>query len=121
MNETLSKAYKLKGKKIIGSLFEERNSIKAFPLVLAYKPTEEINTEFRVGFSVSKRNFKLAVDRNRIKRLMRDYFRKNKYLFTKDDLSFLYMFIYVGKTIPSYEDIGKAMEKLSLKLKQKNS
>ena len=117
MDETLSKEYKLKGKKLIGNLFDEGNSIKAFPLILAYKSSEEINIEFKVGFSVSKRNFNRAVDRNRIKRLMREYFRKNKYLFIKEKQSFVYMFIYVGKEMPVFSEIGKAMEKLALKLK----
>ncbi|WP_010182755.1 ribonuclease P protein component [Aquimarina agarilytica] len=118
MDETLPKPYKLKSKKRIGSLFENGSSVKAFPLLLVYKNTEEIDVNFQVGFSVSKRNFKHAVDRNRIKRLLREYFRKNKYIFSKENNQFLFMFIYTGKTMPTYDDVSKAMNKISQKFEQ---
>jgi len=97
-------------------LFESGKSVKAFPLVLVYKTDELLETPFQIGFSVSKRNFKNAVDRNRIKRLLREYFRKNKYLFTLvNENQFLFMFIFTGKKMPNYSDIEKAMQKISKK------
>ncbi len=118
MNETLPKPFKLKSKKLIGSLFENGSSVKAFPLLLVYRNVMEIDVDFQVGFSVSKRNFKHAVDRNRIKRLLREYFRKNKYIFSKQDKQFLFMFIFTGKTMPTYDDVSKAMDKIARKLEQ---
>jgi len=120
MDQTLGKSLKLKSKKSIGELFEASQSVKAFPLLLVYKPHENLETPFQVGFSVSKRNFKNAVARNRIKRLLREYFRKNKYLFTlSEEKQFLYMFIFIGKTMPSYTDIEKAMQKIARKFADK--
>ncbi len=118
MNETLPKPLKLKSKKLIGSLFENGSSVKAFPLLLVYKNVTEIDVAFQVGFSVSKRNFKHAVDRNRIKRLLREYFRKNKYILSKENNQFLFMFIFIGKTMPTYEDVSKAMDKIIRKFEQ---
>ncbi len=116
MDEKLGTPLKLKSKKRIGQLFEEGESVKAFPLLLVYKTDENLETPFQVGFSVSKRNFKNAVDRNRIKRLLREYFRKNKYLFVlAKEKQFLFMFIFTGKSMPSYQDIEKAMQKIARK------
>lgn len=120
MDEKLGTPLKLKSKKRIGQLFEEGESVKAFPLLLVYKTDENLETPFQVGFSVSKRNFKNAVDRNRIKRLLREYFRKNKYLFVlAKEKQFLFMFIFTGKSMPSYQDIEKAMQKIARKFTTK--
>ena len=56
---------KLKGKKNIDRLFEEGVSVNLFPLRLLFVEDEV----FSFGVSVGKRNFKLAVQRNRIKKL----------------------------------------------------
>lgn len=120
MDEKLGKPLKLKSKKRIGQLFDEGESVKAFPLLLVYKTDENLETSFQVGFSVSKRNFKNAVDRNRIKRLLREYFRKNKYLFTlTEEKQFLFMFIFIGKRIPSYQDVEGTMQKIARKFTTK--
>ena len=119
MNDTLPKEIKLKSKKRIGQLFEDGKSVKSYPILLAYKTNESLESSFQVGFSVSKRNFKHAVDRNRIKRLLREYFRKNKYLFTfSEEKQFLFMFIFIGKAMPNYKEIEKAMEKIARKFKE---
>ena len=116
MDEKLGTPLKLKSKKRIGELFENGKSVKSFPLLLVYKTDQNLETPFQVGFSVSKRNFKHAVDRNRIKRLMREYFRKNKYLFVfEENKQFMFMFIFTGRTIPNYQDVEKAMQKLARK------
>lgn len=117
MNESLSREYKLKSKKLIGNLFDEGKVVKAFPVLLKYNTSQKTNLEFKVGFSVSKKNFKRAVDRNRIKRLLREYFRKNKEEFLNEEFTCVFMFIYTGKTLPVYADIEKAMKKIALKLK----
>ena len=64
---------RLKGKKQIEKLFVSGRSIGAFPLRLVYIETEIIN---KVGVSVSKKHFKNAVDRNKIKRAAREAFRR---------------------------------------------
>lgn len=120
MKDTLPKEIKLKSKKRIGELFEDGKSVKSFPLLLVYKTDKSLESNFQAGFSVSKRNFKHAVDRNRIKRLLREYFRKNKYLFALNEKEqFLFMFIFTGKNMPNYDDVEKAMQKIARKFAAK--
>lgn len=62
---------------------------------------------------VPKRGFKRAVDRNRIKRLMREAYRTNKQLLNiysgKEAQQLLLGIVYVGKTILSYAEIEKKL------------
>ncbi|WP_317045208.1 ribonuclease P protein component [Formosa algae] len=79
MKHTYGKTEKLKSKITIEKLFTEGKSVSAYPLRLVYLKTSfEDNVTIKAGVSVSKRNFKLAVDRNRIKRLLREAYRLNK-------------------------------------------
>jgi len=108
---------KLKGKKQIERLFEEGASITDFPLRLVYLESE--NSGF--GVSVGKRNFKLAVQRNRIKRQLRA--AAELHLFhtikgTKKPYNF--MAIYTGKSIPNWDEIGRKFQTIAKKIKQKN-
>ena len=122
MDQKLPKTHKLKSKKSIEVLFKEGKSTKAFPIILVHKNDPQPTSLFKVGFSVSKRHFKNAVDRNKIKRLMRENFRKNKYLFAfQESNPQLLMFIFVGKKKPTYLEIEKALFYLSKKFKNKTT
>jgi len=81
MRFTFNKQEKLKSKKLIERLFTEGKSVSIYPLKLVYLKVEH-SSEYVVqaGVSVSKRKFKKAVDRNRIKRLIRECYRKNKHI-----------------------------------------
>ena len=72
---------------------------------------------FQVGVSVSKRNFKSAVRRNRIKRLMREAYRKNKQIACDSGHTkkHIFMFIYQGREEPSYLLIEERMKELLAK------
>lgn len=119
MNEKLPNILKLKSSKQIASLFSDGQSVKAYPIILAYMPCT-LEVPYKVGFSVSKRNFKTAVDRNRVKRLLRENFRKNKYLFTdKKGDTFLLMFLFVGKELPDYKQVNKAILKVAKRWQEK--
>lgn len=77
MDQSLGKNQKLKSKKLIDKLFIEGQSVKAFPLKLVYTEIDQAQiSDNKVAFSVPKKLFKNAADRNRIKRLMREIFRK---------------------------------------------
>lgn len=122
MNESFGKSEKLKSKKLIDELFLKGKSIKAFPLKLIYleRPVSE-KAEIKTGVSVPKKLVKSAVGRNRIKRLMREVFRKNKYLVYKDlSSSYSFMFIYISKEEVSYENLEKSMLKLMNKFTDKD-
>ena len=98
MNEKFPSSEKLKSKILIDRLFSEGKSLKNFPLKLIYLPLKNPqDLHFKSGVSVPKRIYKLAVDRNSIKRSMREAFRKNKYL-VESNLQGKYalMFIYTS-------------------------
>ena len=102
MPATYSKKDKLKSKKSIEQLFAQGQSVSAFPLRLVYLPTTfDDGVIAKTGVSVSKRSFKHAVDRNRIKRLMREVYRLNKAVyFNNMTTQYAFMILYIGKEIP---------------------
>ena len=121
MSYTLEKEEKLKSKKLIEQLFAEGNHVKSFPLRLIYLPIHH-GAEFpiKAGFSVPKRNIKLAVNRNRIKRLIREVYRKNKHAFANNlNEQYIFMFIYMAKEEINYVDLELALKKLISKFDSK--
>ena len=103
------KEEKLKSKKIIDLLFSEGNSISKYPLRLVFVETNfEENVPFKMGVSVSKKNFKNAVDRNYYKRVLRECYRLNKQvLATNLQKKYAFMFFYQTKDRLSYEEINQ--------------
>ena len=114
MPATYSKKEKLKSKKLIGQLFAEGKSVSAFPLRLVFLPTIfDDNVKAKTGVSVSKRHFKRAVDRNRIKRLMREVYRLNKVnYFNNITTQYAFMILYIGKDIPTLTQVETRMNAL---------
>ncbi|WP_101450811.1 ribonuclease P protein component [Aquimarina sp. MAR_2010_214] len=103
MKATFNKKEKLKSKKEIELLFSEGKSISKYPVRLVYRRSNfEENIKIKAGVSASKRNFKKAVDRNCIKRLMRESYRKNKYIVPNTTHQFTFMFLFLGKEMPEY-------------------
>jgi len=81
MTFTYPKHEKLKSQKHIELLFSEGKSVSKYPLRLVYVPIAlEEGEKIKIGVSVSKKNFKKAVDRNHYKRLLRECYRLNKNL-----------------------------------------
>ena len=114
MKFTYSKKEKLKSKKLIDLLFTEGQSVSAFPLRLVYLGTTfDDDVIAKTGVSVSKRNFKTAVQRNRIKRLLREAYRLNKAtIFNNLTTQHAFMILYIGKDKPTYAQIETRMKHL---------
>ena len=111
---------KLKSRKLIGELFADGKSVSSYPVKLIYLPCSLQNTPLKVGVSVPKRNFKSAVDRNRIKRLLREGYRLNKHvIFNNIDKDFALLFLYLGKKKPNHTEIEKSVAEVLAKFYKK--
>ncbi len=114
MNRTYNKTEKLKSKKLIDKMFVEGKSVSAFPLRLVFLETDKKNGEnIKTGVSVSKRNFKNAVDRNRVKRLLRETYRLHKdTYFNNITTQYAFMILYIGKEKPTLTHLETKMKSL---------
>ena len=122
MNFKYPKNEKLKSKITIGLLFTEGKSVSKFPLRLVYKSDSFGEGEkIKMGVSVSKKNFKKAVDRNYFKRVLRETYRLNKHLLIDNlDQPYSFMFFYQTKERLSYEEINLKTIQLFEKFIQQN-
>ncbi|MDR0893048.1 MAG: ribonuclease P protein component [Mediterranea sp.] len=79
---TLRKAERLSSELLIGKMFEGgvSKSFSIFPMRVVYMPAGAGEEMPSILVSVSKRRFKRAVKRNRVKRQIREAYRKNKHL-----------------------------------------
>ncbi|HRI22429.1 MAG TPA: ribonuclease P protein component [Panacibacter sp.] len=120
---------KTKSRKQVEQLFESGKSISVFPLKIFYMPVaEQMDFPLKTGVSVSSRNFKKAVDRNRIKRLLREAYRTEKHVLIEkleqSQQQLVCFIIYTGKTLPSLNDlqlkIKTVIKKLSETVDEKN-
>lgn len=84
---TLSKEERICSKKLINELFTGNGrSMTAFPLRVVFMKRTIVDDQPRAAMlvSVPKRYFKHAVDRNRVKRQVREAFRHNKSIITQN-------------------------------------
>lgn len=86
----------------INHLFSVGQSISQYPIKIKWLPAKcDNNVQLKVVISVSKHRFKRAVDRNRIKRVMRECFRLNKHILQQvlETRQCYLALIYTGKEI----------------------
>ncbi len=121
MRSTFPKKEKLKSKKLIEQLFLEGKSVSSYPIKLIYLKTElPFDVIVQAGVSVPKKNFKSAVKRNRIKRLLRESYRLNKALvFNNSEGTFAFLFLYLGKEIPTFDQVSLQMKSVLDKFNKK--
>jgi ribonuclease P protein component len=113
MNFRHPRKEKLKSEKLIQAVFEKGESVTAYPLKLIFLASPASDPKIQAAVTVPKKNFRSAVKRNSIKRLMREAYRLNKHhIFNKIEGSYAFMFLYLGKEIPSYGQIEGPMIKL---------
>ena len=120
---TYNKTEKLKSRKQLDIVFKNGKSFLVFPLKV-FVIFEEVMQENKIqcGVGVSKKHFSKAVDRNRIKRMLRENYRLNKAALhktiTAKQLSFF--ILYIDKVMPDKSNLlddkmKKVMEKICLK------
>lgn len=115
---TFTKEEKLCSAKAIDTLFSTGESFIAYPLRVVYRIHGESELDRQnasVMISVSKRKFKRAVKRNRVKRLIREAYRMNKHdlinLLNKQNKSMDVAFLYLKDELPEFIEIEKSMLK----------
>ena len=111
---SFKKEERLCSKKQFDLLFSEGISFLTYPIkVLLVDTSFTGNCPVKAAFAVSKKNFKKAVARNRIKRKMREAYRLNKhFIYSKlEGRQIALAFIFIAKDDLPYQQIEKAMKK----------
>jgi len=123
---TLGKDERLKSRKQIGQLFDKGKSFVVTPYRVYYlvNRLSSVVNVLQFGTGVSAKNFKRAVDRNRIKRLTREAWRlqKNelKERLKTNNKQLNVFLIYTGKELPEFttvkDKVAVALKKLANKV-----
>lgn len=123
---TLRKAERLSSKILVGKMFEGgvSKSFSIFPIRIVYMPVEQGEASVSILVSVSKRRFKRAVKRNRVKRQIREAYRKNKHLLIEEmerreqrlAVAFIYLSDEFITTAELEEKMKIALSRISEKL-----
>ncbi|MBC7913793.1 MAG: ribonuclease P protein component [Pyrinomonadaceae bacterium] len=119
---TFTKEERLCSKRLLEKLFHNGSSFLVYPFRIVSLPQELLSTSpAQVVIAVSKRKFKRAVDRNLIKRRIREVYRLNKqeilYSFLRDrNLNLLISIHYIGKDIAEYAFMEKKLKQALGKL-----
>jgi ribonuclease P protein component len=112
--QTFSKNERLCSKVLIERLMKSGRSINHFPFRISWLPISESTSPVKIVISVPKRSFKKAVDRNRIKRQIREAYRKEKQKVydTLADKNILVMLVYTAKVKPEYSEVEQKINEL---------
>lgn len=117
---TLGKNERLKSRKEIEQLFSSGNKLSENPLKIFYLVNGATKPSLRMGVGVSSRNFKKAVERNRIKRQIREAWRLQKInldeKLEKAGLQLNVFIIYTGREMPGSKEIAGFVRKILHKL-----
>lgn len=117
---TFGKAERLYSKKIIQELFTKGSSFYLHPFkVILLKNTDQSASFHQVLVSVSKRNFKKAVDRNTIKRRMKEGYRLQKGVL-QNQTKLVIAFLYMAKEILPSTEIHKSILASFKKINQRH-
>jgi ribonuclease P protein component len=111
---SFNKQEKLKSRKLTKQLFAEGKSFLVFPIKVMYLPIKEpLDFPIKIGVSASSRTFKHAVDRNHIKRVIKEQYRLNKLplhqYVTTNNKQIIAFFLYINKILPEKGLVEKKM------------
>ena len=119
----LAKEERICSRKLIEQLFNGSGSksMSAFPLRMVYMPVvpEAGQPMARMMVSVSKRHFKHAVDRNRVKRQVREAYRRNKHILAEGEVArgVAMAFLWIDGRLHETDEVEAKVRKLLVRLK----
>ena len=117
-NNKFTKSERLSRKSVVERLYAEGRSVAAFPLRAVYLPLEpeEGEPSASVLVSVSKKRFRHAVDRNLVKRRLREAYRLNKHPFVEalqqKECRMAVAILYLDKQHHSFSHLQARLKKL---------
>ena len=109
MTASFPKYEKLCGKHAVELLYKEGKRFVAWPLRVCYM--ESADSVNQVLIWAPKSLFKHAVDRNHMRRLMREAYRLNKHILCTENKYYHLAFNYIDKQTQDFHVIEKAMKK----------
>jgi len=114
-NYSFSKTERLSSKVKIEELFKRGSSfrLEKFRIILLSQPLDRGR---QVLISAPKKLHKSAVNRNRIKRLIREVYRKNREIINARGQGYLMAIIYLGATMPTHSEVEGQLIKLFKRL-----
>lgn len=118
---TFSSYERIKSSQSVREVLDADLSLWTFPIKCYYRFYDSaIKKCNQLAVIVPKRRFHHAVDRNRIKRLMRESYRLQKQILqTPDNVRVCMCWIYQGKEIPDFETVRKTVSSILIKLSHK--
>ena len=124
MANTLRKPERLNRKKVIEKVFAGGSrSFSVFPLRVVYLPVGELDAPVSILVSVSKRHFKRAVKRNRMKRRIREAYRVNKQellnVLAQKQIRLAVAFIYLSDDLVAFSVIEERMKTALARIAEK--
>ena len=131
MPYALAKSERLTSQLVIEKIFAGGNaSMAAFPLRIVYMQMEKQGEDeatktplASILVSVPKKRFRHAVDRNRMKRLIREAYRLNKHILwealEEKDFRLALAFVCITDTLPTFYTVNKSMKKALTRIAEK--
>ncbi len=115
------KEERLNRKIIIQRLFDEGKIIKVFPLrIIVLQHTEQVDSPVQILISVPKKTFKNAVQRNLLKRRIREAYRLNKHemykILVKQNIQIAIGVVYVGDNLSDFGLIEKKIKQAFIEI-----
>ncbi|HRX92584.1 MAG TPA: ribonuclease P protein component [Chitinophagaceae bacterium] len=123
--QTLGKDQRLKSRKRIEAIFKDGKKFTVFPFRIFFQAEKTGKSELQIGVGVSGKFFRKAVDRNRIKRLIKESWRVQiaslKEKLTSEESSLFVFIIYTSGEMLSYKEVHKGVLTVIAKLEEKLS